>query len=176
VDGHGLVHIEVPTGSQPSVANRAAWNFTYSYDVAIDPTNPNLDNYDAELWIDLDPSEHTDYLKLKLAKITSPAAAGPCPRERDLNGYGWKKGSTVVIPDDEGTDQVTQNSQNLAFYANLIDSDPDQKGIQPYAFGPGQFDVVMSIKEKGRSRHGSGRDKTVLHVVFDVVPPPVPTP
>jgi hypothetical protein len=176
VDGHGLVHIEVPTGPQPSAANRAAWNFTYSYDVAIDPTNPNLDSYEAELWIDLDPSEHTDYLKLKLAKIASPSAAGPCPREKDLNGYGWKAGSTVVIGDDEGTDRVSQNSQNLAFYASLIDSDPDTKGIQPYTFGPGQFDVVMTIKEKGRSRQGSGHSKTVLHVVFDVVATPTQTP
>ena len=55
VDGDGLVHIEVPAGSQTTPApnaNRAAWNFTYSYDVALDPTNPMLDGWDAELWID----------------------------------------------------------------------------------------------------------------------------
>jgi hypothetical protein len=89
VDGDGLVHIEVPAGSQTTPApnaNRAAWNFTFSYDVALNPTNPMLDGWDAELWIDLDPSEKTKYLKLKLAKLTSPVPAGPCPREPDYNG------------------------------------------------------------------------------------------
>src|SRR5690242_20700285 len=60
VDGDGLVHIEVPSGAQPGNPNRAAWNFTYSYDVALDASNPSLDSYEAELWIDLDPSDKTD--------------------------------------------------------------------------------------------------------------------
>jgi hypothetical protein len=172
VDTYGLVHIEVPTGAQSGNPARAAWNFTYSYDVALDPANPMLDSWDAELWIDLDPSEKTDYLKLKLVRLTSPVAAGPCPREPDYNGYGWQAGSTTVIPDDEGTERVTQNSQNLAFYATQIDGDPNTKGIQPYTFGPGQFDVVMSIKRKGAGE----KSKTVLHVVFDVVAAPTQTP
>src|SRR4051812_1238218 len=98
VDGDGLVHIEVPAGSQVTPApnaNRAAWNFTYSYDVALNSGNPMLDGWDAELWIDLDPSEKTKYLKLKLAKLTSPPPAAPC-LEPDLNGYGWKSGNTVL--------------------------------------------------------------------------------
>jgi len=170
VDDDGLVHIEVPTGAQPSNPGRAAWNFTYSYDVALDPTNPTLDKYDAELWIDLDPSEKTKYLRLNLVKLGPPAASGPCNREPDTNGYGWKSGSTIVIGDDEGTDRVTQNSQNLAFYASQIDTNPSVAGIQPYTFGPGQFDVVMII---GGHRH---RERTVLHVVFDVVAAPTQTP
>ena len=169
VDEDGLVHIEVPTGAQPGVPNRAAWYFTYSYDVALDPSNPTLDKYDAELWIDFDASEKTDYLKLKLAKLGPPPAAVPCP-EPDKNGYGWKAGSTIVIGDDEGTDRVTQNSQNLAFYASEIDSNPNVKGIQPYTFGPGQFDVVMKIRQKGKG------GPIVLHVVFDVVSAPTQTP
>jgi len=179
VDGDGLVHIEVPSGAQPGNPNRAAWNFTYSYDVALDASNPTLDNYDAELWIDLDPSDRTDYLKLKLTKLGPPAPPAACPREPDANGYGWKAGNTVVIPDDEGTDHVTQNSQNLAFYTTLIDNDPHQKGIQPYTFGAGQFDVVMTIKRKNaRNRHhdDDGNDGTTLHVVFDVVDAPTQTP
>jgi hypothetical protein len=178
VDKHGLVHIEVPAGPQQFVANRAAWNFTFSYDVALKPGNPTLENYEAELWIDLDPSEKTKYLKLELAKLGAPTAAGPCPREPDRNGYGWQSGNTTVIPDDEGTDRVTQNSQNLAFYTHLIDGNPNMPGIQPYTFGPGQFDVIMSIKRKGHG-HGHGNDEkqtTVLHVVFDVVSAPTQTP
>jgi hypothetical protein len=172
VDGNGLVHIEVPSGPQPTNPSRAAWNFTYSYDVALNPSNPMLDSWDAELWIDLDPSEKTKYLKLKLAKLAPPAPAAACPREPDANGYGWKSGNTIVIGDDEGTDQVTQNSQNLAFYASQIDGDPNTPGVQPYTFGPGQFDVVMTIK---RNRGGE-KSETVLHVVFDVVSAPTQTP
>jgi len=127
-----------------------------------------LDGWDAELWIDLDPSEKTKYLKLKLAKLAPPAPAAPCPREPDLNGYGWKSGNTVVINDDEGTDHVTQNSQNLAFYRTQIDGDPNTPGVQPYNFGPGQFDVVMMIKRKNAGE----KSRTVLHVVFDVVTAP----
>lgn len=172
VDDDGLVHIEVPSGPQPGNPARAAWNFTYSYDVSLDPSNQTLDKYEAELWIDLDPSARTDYLQLKLARVGSPAAAGPCPREPDSNGYGWKAGNTVVIGDDEGTDRVTQNSQNYAFYAAQIDTNSHMRGIQPYTFGPGQFDVVLKIKKK----FGRDRDETILHVVFDVVDAPSQTP
>jgi len=174
VDADGLVHIEVPTGTELTPTanpNRAAWNFTFSYDVALNPTNAMLDGWDADLWIDLDPSEKTKYLKLKLAKLTSPPPAAPC-LEPDANGYGWKSGNTIVIGDDEGTDHVTQNSQNLAFYRTQIDGDPNTPGIQPYNFGPGQFDVVMMIKRK----QAGEKSKTVLHVVFDVVAAPTQTP
>jgi len=176
VDDEGLVHIEVPAGAQPGNPNRAAWNFTYSFDVSLDPGNPTLDSYSAELWIDLDPSEKTEYLKLNLVRLGSPAAAGPCPREPDTNGFGWKAKnvSTPVIPDDEGTDRVTQNSQNLAFYAAQIDTNPRMRGVQPYTFGPGQFDVVLKIKRK--SGWGSSNSDTELHVVFDVVTAPSQTP
>jgi hypothetical protein len=172
VDDNGLVHIEVPAGAQPGNPNRAAWNFTYSFDVSLDPGNPTLDSYSAELWIDLDPSKDTDYLKLDLVRLGPPAAAGPCPREPDTNGYGWKAKNIVVIPDDEGTDRVTQNSQNLAFYAAQIDTNPRMRGIQPYTFGPGQFDVVLKIKRKWGGRNSD----TELHVVFDVVTAPSQTP
>jgi hypothetical protein len=165
VDGDGFVHIEVPTGTQIGNPNRAAWNFTYSYDVALGgPSNPPLSAYDAELWIDLDPSPHTTYLKLTLADggLIQPLCAG----EPDLNGYRWVADNTVVIPDDEGTRQVTQNSQNYAFYRALIPG---------YAFGPAQFDVVMKLKLKGSSDDGQ-REWTILHVVFDVVAAPTQTP
>jgi hypothetical protein len=174
------VHIEVPAGPQPTNANRAAWNFTYSYDVALDPTNPDLSDYDGHLWIDLDPSDRTKYLKLELATggAVQPVPAG----EPDLNGYQWKAGNTVVIPDDEGTQKVTQNSQNYAFYRQLIDIDRQTPGVQQYNFGPAQFDVVMALKKSG-GRNGHGNDDelargnwTVLHVVFDVVSAPTQTP
>jgi hypothetical protein len=184
VDEDGLVHIEVPTGTQqvPPTPSRAAWNFTFSYDVALDPNNPPLSQWDGQLWIDLDPSEKTKYLKLTL---TQGGAIQPNPcLERDFNGYRWRSGNTVVIPDDEGTQHVTQNSQNYAFYTSLIDTDPSQQGVQPYTFGPGEFDVVMILKGKGGFSQddddddddGSDKKSTTLHVVFDVVAAPTQTP
>jgi hypothetical protein len=178
VDGDGLVHIEVPTGPQVGNPSRAAWNFTYSYDVALDPSNPTLDFYDGQLWIDLDPSEKTRYLKLRLARI-GPTNTVACT-EPDLSGFGWKSRNTVVIGDDEGSPdaKVTQNSQNLAFYATLIDTNPNQPGTQPYTFGPGEFDVVMILGREGGQHDNDDDDDddeghrrwTILHVVFDVVP------
>ncbi len=173
VDEDGLVHIEVPAGSQtipPPRLDRAAWNFTYSYNVALDPSNPDLNQYDGHLWIDFDPSKKTKYLKLKLSTggPSSPTSVCPGPPTADLNGYQWKSGTTVVIGDDEGTQKVTQNSQNYAFYAAAIDTDRHIDGIQPYTFGPAQFDVVLQLSKKGW--HKGGHNKTtILHVVFDVV-------
>ena len=183
VDGDGLVHIEVPAGPQPTAANRAIWNFDYSYDVALDPSNPPLDQYEGQLWIDLDPSQRTRYLKLRLVRLGPNTSLG-CPAERDLNGLGWKSGDTVVIPDDEGdpASKVTQNSQNYAFYRSLIDTDRDEPGVQPYSFGPAEFDVVMILSKKsdrgddddddGGGDGGENGRGTILHVVFDVVTQP----
>jgi hypothetical protein len=172
VDGDGIVHIEVPSGAQPGNAARAAWNFTYSYDVSASDEGMGLDRYDAELWIDLDPSVNVNYMKLKLARLGSPSG-GPCPT---TNGLGWKLADgSVVIGDDEGTDKVTQNSQNLAFYASQIDTDRKASGIQPYTFGTGHFDVVLTIKRKG-GKSKTAKTETALHVVFDVVDAPSQTP
>ena len=175
VDDDGRVHVVVPSGQQPANSNRAAWNFTFSVNAALPEAKPSLEDYEVELLIDLDPSKRTDFLKLKLAKLGPPEAA---PGQH--NGYGWKAGSNTAIPDDEGTDQVSQNSQNLAFYANAIDTNPKQPGIQPYTFGPGEFDVVLSIRAKhgkhGKHKHGKhgwwhGRELARVHAIFDVVDP-----
>jgi hypothetical protein len=175
VDADGSVHVVVPSGPQPGNPTRAAWNFTFSVNTALPGANPSLDDYDATLLIDLDPSDKTNYLELKLAKLGPPAAA---PDQH--NGYGWKAGNTVAISDDEGTSRVTQNSQNLAFYASLIDTNKAQPGVQPYTFGPGQFDVDLSIRAKADRGHGHDdgddhddrRELARVHVIFDVVDNP----
>jgi hypothetical protein len=187
VDEDGVVHIEVPSGNQtqPSVqTNRAKWNFAYSVDVGLKAGNPMLDSYDAELWIDLDPSKRTKFLKLKLQKYTAPDPAPTTCTDRNLNGFGWFSQGTPIIPDDEGPVtgatalQVSQNSQNLGFYLSLIDADPHTPGVQPYTFGPGQFDVILSIKRHGHGHwhHDHDSDRTTLHVVFDVVDAATQTP
>ncbi len=171
VDEDGVVHVVVPAGHQivdpahgvpVAHTGRARWNFAFSYDVALDPGNPDLDAYRGWLLIDTDPSEKTRYHWLKLTRLTDTPSG-------QQSGYGWKSQYGVEIPDDEGTSQVTQNSQNLAFYEHVIDGDPDTSGKQSYAgtdFGPGEFDVMM-ILERGHHR----RKEAVLHVVFDVVAP-----
>ena len=124
VDASGRVHIEVPSGSQtmPSAqTNRAKWNFAFSVDVGLKPGNPMLDGYDAELWIDLGPTERTKFLKLELKKFAPPAVAPTTCGDGNANGFGWFNGATAVIPDDEGPVtgptalQVTQNSQKSWF-------------------------------------------------------------
>ena len=167
VDKDGTVHIEVPAGHQiqdpdhnvpVDHPNRARWNFTFSYNVALDSDNPDLDSYRGWLLIDTDPSHRTKFLPLRLSKLTDTPVG-------QKSGYGWKLGSTVAIPDDEGTSKVTQNSQNMAFYEDVIDADPYTPGQQSYAatdYGPGQFEVVLVLQGK----HGK---KASLHAVFDVV-------
>ena len=183
VDASGLVHIEVPSGTQS--ANRAKWNFSFSVDVGLKPGNPMLDSYDAELWIDLDPTDKTKFLKLELKKFAPPAVAPASCSDGNANGFSWLSQGTPIIPDDEGPVtgptalQVTQNSQNLGFYLSLIDADPHTPGPQPYTFGPGQFDVVLSIKKHGHGHeheHEHDSDRMVLHVVFDVVDAATQTP
>jgi hypothetical protein len=170
VDSAGLVHIEVPSGEQAPGNNRAKWNFTYSYNVALDTGNPILAHYEAWLLVDLDATKKTKYLPLRLTKL-APYPNFPCAAAGDYNGYGWKEGNTIRIPDDEGTEQVSQNSQNLGFdyYRTRIDGDPGTPGLQPYTFGEGQFDVVMFIVKRWDLR-----TLTHVHVVFDVVDTPTP--
>ena len=170
VDDDGLVHIEVPAGAQPGNPARAAWNFTYSFDVSLDPGNPTLNSYSAELWIDLDPSSDTDYLKLNLAKLGSPAAAGPCRVSRTPTVMvGKRRTRSSFLTTKAPT--ASRRTRRTCVLRGAIDTNPRMRGIQPYTFGPGQFDVVLKIKRKLGSK-----SETELHVVFDVVTAPSQTP
>jgi hypothetical protein len=52
----------------------------------------------------------------------------------------------IVIADDAGNQYVTQNSQNLAFYQSLIDTDPHSPGIQTGGISPaGQYTIESEI-------------------------------
>jgi hypothetical protein len=52
--------------------------------------------------------------------------------------------SAAPLDTDFGNGATFQNSTNIAFYRTLIDSDPNTAGIQPYAFGEGEFNVRLS--------------------------------
>lgn len=175
IDGDGFVHFEVPTGAQVGNPGRAAWSWNYSVAVGLNGTQARLGAYDVELWVDVDSSERKNYVKLNLSRVgpaTAQTGCSPDPSP-DLNGYGWKdKDGNPVIGDDEGTDQVSQNSQNVAFWTSVID------GANPvYTFGPGEFDVILKIKRQKRPDRRRNHDyDTVLHVVFNVVDNPTQTP
>jgi hypothetical protein len=184
VDDRGRVHVEVPAGPQivdpahgvaAANAGRAAWSWDYSISSAIEGATRPLSDFDCTMQIDLDPSKKVNYLTLKLSKLRPP---GPFAGETDANGFGWKSGNTIVIGDDAGNPddagapqvQVTQNSQNYAFYRTLIPP-------FPYNFGPAEFDLEISC-DKARSPYTSSRDhdndRTTVHVVFNVVTTPTP--
>jgi hypothetical protein len=156
IDGKGIVHVQVPSGIEAGTeANpRAKWNFTFSVNASLPGSLPTLDDYNVTLSIDLDPTDQAQFLNLRLAKISNSPPAG-------TSGYGWVvRGNYIpVIPDDEGTSTVTQNSQNVAFYKTQL-TDPS------YNYGPGKFDVKLGIREKGNPSAFS-----TLHVIFDVVDP-----
>jgi hypothetical protein len=105
-----------------------------------DSLSPIKDNK-AKLFIDTDPTDKTKWLKLS---------------GRDVDNDGqieWvdKKGNVVIGDDGFNPDfpgQVSENSQNLAFYSSLIDGDPKTKGIQPYdPVDGGLFDVKIEYGE-----------------------------
>jgi hypothetical protein len=175
VDGSGVVHIEVPSGSQLLPApnlGRAAWNFTYSVNVGLNGSGPRLDAYAVEMWLDTDPSEKKNFLRLSMARL-GPTATSSCS-EPNASGFGWKLADgSVRIGDDEGTGFVTQNSQNLAFWLDKIDGDPRTSGLQPYAFTAGEFDVILIVQKAKRGNRARNKDSdTILHVVYNVVDTP----
>jgi hypothetical protein len=52
--------------------------------------------------------------------------------------------SAAPLDTDLGSGSTFQNSTNLAFYAALIDTDPNTAGIQPYTLGDGTFGVRLT--------------------------------
>jgi hypothetical protein len=52
--------------------------------------------------------------------------------------------SAAPLDTDLGSGSTFQNSTNLAFYASLIDTDPNTPGIQPYTLGDGTFGVRLT--------------------------------
>jgi hypothetical protein len=130
-DGSNISHYQVNEGTQSTGngsannnASRAAWNFEYSVNTALNGNAQPLSDYEFHLKIDLDSSATATYLDLILNSSGDwEVASGPFA-------------GTDVITDDEGTAQVTQNSQNYAFYSSFVDGGA-------YTFYPGFFDIVL---------------------------------
>jgi hypothetical protein len=163
VGGDGLIHIVVPRGTQvggshgvpADDATKAAWSFDFSLSTALGGSARTLTEYEAALLIDLDPSRKVRYVRARLSPV--PGSSAP-----HANGYGWKAFDHVLLSDDEGTPQVTQNSFNYAFVAPFVDTDRTTEGIQPYTFGEAEFDVELTLRKR------FGPEVGHLHVVFNV--------
>ncbi len=135
-----VLHFNVASGPQStangSFANnpaRAAWNFTYSIATGLNAAT-DLTDHTFQLLFDVDPGPGVNYRTLTLEPEGTPQAAGQ-------SGFQWRDQgtNTVLISDDEGTFQVTQNSQNYAFY-QLLTSPYNQANNFG---GPATFDIIL---------------------------------
>lgn len=140
----GLLEFDVASGSQSTAngsfannANRAAWNYTFSIATGLGGASTTLADFTFQLLVDVDPGPGTNFRTLQLEAEATPQAAGQ-------SGYAWRDVAlnAIVIPDDEGTANVTQNSQNYGFlqYQAFLTA---PYGPASTFNGPAQFDLVL---------------------------------
>jgi hypothetical protein len=114
IDANGVAHYTVASGPQPGNPSRAEWNFDFS---ATRLASGQDETFTYKVEVDLDP--------------------GP--------GETWYTLFTSAAPGDSDVSaDIFQNSGNYAFYAAGIDTDPGTPGIQPYAFGPAEFNIRIT--------------------------------
>jgi len=180
-DYHGTLIYQGPAGPQvvdpahdvsQAAANRGAVSWDYSFSTG-HGSNPEtiqsfLTHGQMLIQIDLDPGKGTNYLDLHAVYDPSVNTAGSHVVWEDKRGG-------VVIGDDSGNAFVTQNSQNPAFFASLIDTDPHQKGIQPGGVSPaGQYDIVFTMVDNSAPGHGDNHIVAQQHDVLVLANPTAP--
>jgi hypothetical protein len=133
VDGDGIAHYNVVSGTQPGSPNRAEWNF----DFAATDFSPDS-NFKYVVELDFDPGAGTNWQILY---------SSDNPLDTALGG-----GNTF------------QNSSNVAFYRNFMDTDPGTPGIQAYAFGTGEFDLRISAYNAATNMFVISHE-VVVHVI-----------
>ena len=137
--------VDLAHGVSTANAGRAATSFDFSFDTGVGPgTHQTIQQFLADggqfvFKIDLDPTQHNDPLTLHAAYDPIHNAGG--------SHVVWEDDhNNIMIADDGGNQYVTQNSQNLAFYQSLIDTDQHTHGIQTGPIGPaGTFDIEEQI-------------------------------
>jgi hypothetical protein len=137
-------------GSSANVANRAAWSFDYSIVTGLNGETTDLSDFTFKFLVDVDPTTAKNYQVFTMA----PGGTGSA-------NVHWTNQFGDAVGDDQGINGVVaQNSRNLAFY----DVDHSTPLTQPYdpAFGPGQFDIILSAYD-GSHLIASN------HIVVDVV-------
>lgn len=122
-------------GSFADNAGRAAWSFEYSIATGLNGETTSLDDLTFKLLVDVDPTANTNYRTLVLEEEATPQAPGQ-------SGFQWRDEDSglVFIADDEGTANVTQNSQNYAFYQPLLTG---LYGPGNSFAGPAYFDIQL---------------------------------
>jgi len=165
----GEIIYRVPAGPQVidpahnvTVANpnRAAWNFNYA--VVLGDAADTLEQFlgarnSLEIKIDLDPGPDVRTLTLHAVYDPTHNPAG--------SHIVWEtRQGQILFGDDGGTTQATENSENDAFWAALIGSDPRHLG---YSFGPATFNLELTA---------TARDGRVLADIRDIVEVVQPSP
>jgi len=153
VDGHNVMTYNMPAGPQvqdpdhnvsTDRADRGATSFDFSFSTGHTGTNLTIQDFLANggefIWkLDLDPTQKNDPLVLHAVYDAALNPGGSHVVWETADG-------TPVIHDDAGNAYVTQNSQNLAFYQGLIDTDPHTPGIQTGGISPaGQYTIESEI-------------------------------
>jgi hypothetical protein len=138
--GGGLQVIDPAHGVPVANPARSADAFDFSFLVKTGTIEGFLLDHEVKLQIDIDPSEGTEYLELFL-DYDETLGTGSA-------NTVWKTESgTVIIPDDGGDDDTSQNSQNWIFYSSLIDGDPNTPGMQAFDFEEGILNVNMIVTD-----------------------------
>jgi hypothetical protein len=160
----GILHFSVNDGPQSTLngslvnnAARAAWNFTFSIATGLNGETTDLNDFTFKLLYDVDPTLGTSYRTLTLEEETLPQAAGQ-------SGFQWRDDGTGLefIMDDEGTANVTQNSENYAFgFFQFFLTGPYGPG-NAFA-GPAHFDIQLQAFDQADQLIG------LNHIRVDVI-------
>jgi hypothetical protein len=155
VDGHNIMTYHMPAGPQVEDPDHnvppdsgphqphAATSFDFSFSTAHTGTvtiQDFLANGGEFIWkLDLDPTQKNDPLVLH-------AVYDPLHNPGGSHVVWETSAGQIVIADDAGNASVTQNSQNLGFYQQFIDTDPHTPGIQTGGISPaGQYTIEAEI-------------------------------
>jgi hypothetical protein len=160
----GVLHFQVNDGPQSTVngsigndPSRAAWSFEFSVATGLNGETTDLGDFTFQLLYDVDPGLGTNYRTLTLEAEAGPQAAGQ-------SGYQWRDQGTglVFIADDEGTANVTQNSENytFAFFQNFLTS---AYGPGNNFAGPAHFDIVLQALDNANVLIAQN------HIMVDVI-------
>jgi hypothetical protein len=127
-------------------ANRAALSESWSFDTGANgPGGQTQQQFLAsggheQIKIDLDPGAGFKWLTLD-AKYDPLHATGSSSVVWVAHDNTFVPKGTVVVNDDAGNAYTTQNSTNLAFFKQFIDTDPHTPGVQQGPIGsPGTYD------------------------------------
>lgn len=125
-------------------AGRAATSFGWSISTNTDGNGETLQSYlqDHDIFVRL---QFTDTSGREVLDYTLHAEYDPIANPNGSHIVWEDAQGNRPIMDDAGTAFVTQNDQNLAFYAAIMDMDPNTAGVQPYAFQPGLFEFDVTV-------------------------------